>query len=100
MFFRAATIAPAPIGAEHGADLHFKAQLTFDEAWRGFEWPISVTRQEACRSCAGSGYHRSVESRCLACEGTGVVRSVRGHMVFTEELPALRRHRTIAAAGV
>jgi molecular chaperone DnaJ len=73
--------------AEHGADLHFKAQLTFDEAWHGFEWPISITRQEACRSCAGSGYHRTVESRCLVCEGTGVVRSVRGHMVFTKNCP-------------
>jgi molecular chaperone DnaJ len=74
-------------GAEYGADLHLKAPLTFDEAWRGVQWPVSVTRQEACRSCAGSGFHRTLESRCLACEGTGVVRSVRGHMVFSKNCP-------------
>jgi len=46
-----------------------------------------VTRQEACRSCAGTGFHRTVESRCVACEGSGVVRSVRGHMVFSKNCP-------------
>ncbi len=71
-----------PDGAEQGADLHVKATLSFEEAWRGAQWPVNVTRQETCRSCAGSGFHRTVESRCVACEGSGVVRSVRGHMVF------------------
>lgn len=74
-------------GAERGADLHIKALLTFEQAWGGLQWPVSVTRQEACRSCAGTGFHRTVESRCVACEGTGVVRSVRGHMVFSKNCP-------------
>jgi len=72
---------------ERGADLHIKALLSFEEAWRGVQWPVSVTRQEACRSCAGTGFHRTVESRCVACEGSGVVRSVRGHMVFSKNCP-------------
>jgi molecular chaperone DnaJ len=70
--------------AHRGADIHLKASLSFEEAWKGLQWPASVTRQEACRSCAGSGFHRTLETRCLACEGTGVVRSVRGHMVFSK----------------
>jgi molecular chaperone DnaJ len=74
-------------GAELGADLHLKVTLSFDDAWKGVQWPVSVTRQEACRSCAGSGLHRTVESRCVACEGSGVVRSVRGHMVFSKNCP-------------
>lgn len=74
-------------GAERGADLHLKAQLTFEQAWSGVQWPVTVTRQEACRACAGSGFHRTVESRCVACEGTGMVRSVRGHMVFSKNCP-------------
>ena len=74
-------------GVERGADLHLKASLTFEQAWRGVQWPVSVTRHETCRSCAGSGYQRAVESRCLACEGSGVVRSVRGHMVFSKNCP-------------
>jgi molecular chaperone DnaJ len=69
---------------DRGADMHVRASLSFDEAWRGVDWPVTVTRQEACRACAGSGYHRTAETRCLSCEGTGVVRSVRGHMVFAK----------------
>lgn len=73
--------------SNRGADLHMKANLTFDAAWRGVEWPITLTRQDVCRVCAGSGYHRTVESRCLTCEGSGAVRSMRGHMVFTKTCP-------------
>jgi molecular chaperone DnaJ len=73
--------------AERGADLHIKAVLTFEQAWSGILWPVSVTRQEVCRSCAGSGFHRTVETRCVACEGSGAVRSVRGHMVFSKNCP-------------
>jgi molecular chaperone DnaJ len=72
---------------ERGADLHVKASLSFEEAWQGTERKIAVTRLDACRSCAGSGFHRTAESRCVACEGTGVVRSVRGHMVFSKNCP-------------
>lgn len=72
---------------ERGADLHLRAELSFDAAWRGVEWPVTLTRQDACRSCAGSGYHRTVETRCVSCEGSGAVRSVRGHMVFSKNCP-------------
>jgi molecular chaperone DnaJ len=70
--------------ADRGADLHFRTSLSFEEAWHGVERPIALTRLDTCRACAGSGYHRTAESRCLACEGSGVVRSVRGHMVFSK----------------
>ena len=70
-----------------GADIHVKASLSFDDAWRGVEWAVTLTRHDACRSCAGTGFHRTVESRCLSCEGSGAVRSVRGHMVFSKNCP-------------
>ena len=76
-----------PSDAARGADLHLRVSLSFEEAWRGVDWPVTVTRQDACRSCAGSGYHRTVESRCVSCEGSGIVRSVRGHMVFSKNCP-------------
>jgi len=91
--------------ADRGADVHLKASLSFDEAWRGVDWPVTVTRQEACRSCAGSGFHRTVESRCRTCEGSGAVRSVRGHMVFTKTCPEcggtgrFRQHMCEACRG-
>jgi molecular chaperone DnaJ len=74
-----------PAATERGADLHFKTSVSFEEAWRGTERPVTLTRLQTCRSCAGSGIHRTVESPCLSCEGSGVVRSVRGHMVFSKD---------------
>ena len=74
-------------GAEHGADIHARTQLTFEEAWRGVQRTVTVTRQDTCRACAGSGYQRVAETRCVSCEGTGAVRSVRGHMVFAKTCP-------------
>jgi molecular chaperone DnaJ len=73
--------------AERGADLHLKTSLSFEDAWRGTEWSVPLTRQHTCRACAGSGYHRTVDSRCVSCEGSGIVRSVRGHMVFSKNCP-------------
>ncbi len=70
--------------ADRGADIHLRSSLSFEEAWRGVDTPVTMTRQESCRVCAGSGFHRTVETRCVSCEGTGIVRSVRGHMIFSK----------------
>ena len=74
-------------GGEHGADIHARTQLTFEEAWHGVQRTVTVTRQDACRACAGSGFQRVAETRCVSCEGSGAVRSVRGHMVFAKTCP-------------
>lgn len=74
-------------GSEHGADIHAHTTLSFEEAWHGVQRTVSVTRQDVCRACAGSGYQRVAETRCVSCEGTGAVRSVRGHMVFAKTCP-------------
>jgi len=74
-------------GAEQGADIHARTQLTFEEAWHGVQRTVTVTRQDTCRACAGSGFQRVAETRCVSCEGTGAVRSVRGHMVFAKTCP-------------
>ena len=70
--------------SEHGADLHGSVSLSFDEAMRGAERRITVTRREICHSCKGSGALLTVESRCSHCHGAGTVRSTRGHMVFSK----------------
>ncbi len=76
-----------PADADHGADIHAKTALTFEEAWLGVHRAVTVTRQDTCRVCTGSGYQRIAETRCVGCEGTGAVRSVRGHMVFAKNCP-------------
>jgi molecular chaperone DnaJ len=74
-------------GAANGADIHARATLSFEEAWHGVQRTVTVTRQDTCRACAGSGFRRVAETRCVSCEGTGAVRSVRGHMVFAKTCP-------------
>ena len=41
-----------------------QARLTFEEAWRGAERSVTITRHHACHECAGSGYQR-------VCHGQG-----------------------------
>lgn len=68
---------------ERGADLHQDLVIGFEEALRGTPRTVTVTRREACRSCAGTGQTRTSPGPCHACQGAGAVRSVRGHMVFS-----------------
>ena len=67
-----------------GADLHASISLTFDEAIRGTQRQITLTRRDTCQSCRGSGELKISEARCQRCEGSGLIRSRRGSMVFSK----------------
>jgi molecular chaperone DnaJ len=69
---------------ERGVDLHHTIELTFDEALRGGQYTMTVTRQERCRACHGTGLQPAAETRCGHCHGSGVLKSARGHMVFSK----------------
>jgi molecular chaperone DnaJ len=69
---------------ERGADLHQSLTLSFEDAMRGGQHQVTVTRQEHCRTCHGAGRLHASESRCAHCHGTGIVKSTRGHMVFSK----------------
>jgi molecular chaperone DnaJ len=66
-----------------GVDLHHGVTLDFDEAMRGGQRSVTLTREEVCRGCEGSGRLGVSETRCVHCQGSGVVKSARGHMVFS-----------------
>ena len=76
--------AGADDGPQRGADLHHTWTLEFGEALAGGQRTVTVTRQEPCRTCQGSGRLQTDESRCLQCHGSGVVKSARGHMRFSK----------------
>jgi molecular chaperone DnaJ len=78
---------PAP---ERGADLHQSINLTFEEAVRGGQHAVTITRHDVCRACRGSGRLETAERRCLQCQGVGILRSARGHMVFSKPCPQCR----------
>jgi molecular chaperone DnaJ len=89
-------------GSERGADLHASLTLTFEEAMRGAQRQVVVTRQVACGQCAGVGQVRTPEGRCAHCQATGQVRWARGHMVFSKTCAACGgtgRQRSQRCAG-
>jgi len=73
---------------EPGADLHAAITLSFEDAMRGVERQVVVTRQDVCSACRGAGHVRMPEGRCVPCHGTGKLRWARGHMVFTKSCAA------------
>jgi molecular chaperone DnaJ len=70
--------------AERGVDLHHAITVSFDEAIRGGQRAITVTRQEHCGACRGTGRLHVNDAACPQCHGTGLVKSARGHMVFSK----------------
>lgn len=55
-----------------GADLHCDLKLTLDEAARGGERTISITRSDRCKTCGGNGARPGTEPvACSDCQGTG-----------------------------
>src|SRR5690242_11767621 len=75
---------------EPGADIHAALTVSFEEAMRGAERQILVTRQDVCAACRGTGAISTPDARCAPCHGTGHVRWARGHMVFTKSCAACR----------
>lgn len=65
-------------GPERGADLRYDMEITLREAAKGVKKTFTVTKDEDCAHCHGSGAEpgSSVET-CPACHGTGQERVVR-----------------------
>lgn len=61
-----------------GADLRYDLRLTLDEAARGGERVIHISRSDRCKSCAGSGAKPGTKPvTCTDCRGTGEQQQVR-----------------------
>ena len=71
-----------------GADLHASVSLTFEEAMRGAQRQMTLTRRDTCQSCRGAGALKIAEARCQRCQGSGLIRSRRGSMVFSKSCDA------------
>lgn len=62
-------------GPSRGANVESRAGVSFMEAALGGKRDITVTVDDVCATCDGSGGHPSKETRaCSACSGTGKVR--------------------------
>ena len=65
-------------GATKGVDLRYDLDLTLEEAARGGEREIHVTRSEKCTSCEGSGAKAGTNPlACPDCQGSGQKQDVK-----------------------
>jgi molecular chaperone DnaJ len=79
-----ASAAQAP---QRGADLEYSLNVDFWQAIRGTQVKISVSRQETCSTCGGSGAAGGNMPSCPECNGTGHVTQMAGAMKFNLTCP-------------
>ena len=64
-------------GPRKGADLNLHLDITFEQAFLGVEKEITITRNEECNVCHGSGAKPGTSvTKCTMCNGTGQIRQV------------------------
>ena len=84
-----------PNGPRKGEDLNYTMNISFEEAFMGVEKDITITRQETCSTCHGTGAKPGTHpTKCKACGGTGQVRQVQntilGQIQTTRTCPECR----------
>ncbi len=75
-------------GPARGAHRRVQLNLTLEEAARGVEQSIEITRNEYCDTCKGSASAPGSEpASCPYCKGAGVVQQRRGFFVMQQTCP-------------
>lgn len=63
--------------ATKGNDLKVATEITFEESYLGTEKEVTVTREEKCSACQGTGGARgSKPETCPVCKGTGTITQI------------------------
>jgi molecular chaperone DnaJ len=77
-----------PSGPQRGSDLRYDMEITFEEAVKGAEKEISLTKLETCDVCHGSGAETgSSRKACPTCHGRGQVVMARGIFSIAQTCP-------------
>ena len=77
-----------PTAPQRGEDLRYDLQITLEEAARGCEKEISVTKLDACDACQGSGAEAGSKLKtCGTCGGRGQVLTSRGIFSIAQTCP-------------
>ena len=64
-------------GPRKGTDLNLNMEISFEESYLGVEKELTITRNETCDVCHGSGAKPGTSvTKCSVCNGTGQVRQV------------------------
>lgn len=62
--------------AERGSDIRYDLEIDLEEAAKGMEKELSVSKEERCPSCGGTGASPGGLKTCSACGGTGQIKNV------------------------
>ena len=64
-----------PNAPERGNDMRIDVQITFEEAAKGVEKEVTISRMESCETCGGSGAKPGTKKEtCSYCHGSGRIR--------------------------
>jgi molecular chaperone DnaJ len=75
-------------GPQRGDDLRYDLEIAFEEAAAGCEKEISVSKQDRCETCGGSGAEKgSGVKTCATCGGRGQVIMSRGIFSIAQTCP-------------
>jgi molecular chaperone DnaJ len=78
-------------GRQRGSDLRYDLQITLEEAARGVEKEIEVSKLDGCTTCNGSGAEAGSRAvTCPQCGGRGQVVSSRGFFQVSQTCPKCR----------
>ena len=74
--------------AQRGADLRYELEIDFEEAAKGLETKVKITRWESCSACNGRGAKKGSEPvTCNACNVRGQIRSSQGFFTISRTCP-------------
>jgi len=78
-------------GPRQGSHLRVALRVSLKEAFTGTERTISLTRNEHCPTCGGSGAKKGTKpERCATCGGRGQVQRSQGFFMMQSTCPACR----------
>jgi molecular chaperone DnaJ len=78
-------------GRGRGADLRYDMRITFQEAARGVEREIEISKLQSCDTCSGTGAEPgSKVTTCSTCGGQGQVAVTRGFFNIAQTCPRCR----------
>ena len=77
-----------PTRPQRGEDLRYDLEITLEEAARGCERELALTKAERCDSCAGTGAEPGSRMKnCATCGGQGQVVASRGFISLRQTCP-------------
>jgi molecular chaperone DnaJ len=72
---------------QKGTDLEYGLNIDFWQAIKGTQVRLTISRQESCATCGGSGAKSGANTVCPECNGSGNVTQMAGAMRFSLTCP-------------